>query len=309
MRLRPMSVFLLAVLLVTTSSANKLNAQTTTSGGLTGVVTDPSHAVVRDAGVEIKDDAKGATQSTKTDREGVYGFFFLAPGRYALTVTHAGFQKESRTVNVLLGPPVSVNATLQVAKASTSVSVTAEAPLIQAENGDVSTTMNEKQVSEIPNPGNDLTYIAQIAPGAIMNTDTSNTYGNSIGNFSILGMPGASYHYTLDGMTDNENGNNGVLGGALGLALGLNQVQEATVVSTGYSGQFGECRWRQHQLHHEVRQQQIPRQRRILLERSRLECQRLVQQCVRTCATFRHRQPVGGVSRRAHSKKQAVLLP
>ena len=239
MRLRPMSVFILVVLLAIASPANKLNAQTTTSGGLNGVVTDPSHAIMPDAVVEIKDHAKGTFQSTKTDREGVYGFFFLAPGRYTLTVTHAGFQHESRTVNVLLGPPVSVNVTLQVAKASTSVSVTAEAPLIQAENGDVSTTMNEKQISEVPNPGNDLTYIAQTAPGAIMNTDISNTYGNGIGNFSILGMPGASYHYTLDGMTDNENGNNGVLGGALGLALGLNQIQEATVVSTGYSGQFG----------------------------------------------------------------------
>ena len=57
MRLRPISVVLLAILLITTSSANKLSAQTTTSGGLTGVVTDPSHALVPDAGVEIKDNA------------------------------------------------------------------------------------------------------------------------------------------------------------------------------------------------------------------------------------------------------------
>ena len=171
MRLRPISVLLLAVLLVMVSPTSKLNAQTTTSGGLTDVVTDPSHAIVPDAGVEIKDNAKGTVQSTKTDREGVYGFFFLAPGRYTLTVAHGGFQKESRAVNVLLGPPVSVNVRLQVAKASTSVSVMAEAPLLQAENGDVSTTMNQKQISEVPNPGNDLTYIAQTAPGVIMNTD------------------------------------------------------------------------------------------------------------------------------------------
>jgi hypothetical protein len=79
MRLRPISVLLLAVLLVAACPANKLNAQTTTSGGLTGVVTDPSHAVVPDADVEIKDTAKGTSQSTKTDREGVYRFFFLPP--------------------------------------------------------------------------------------------------------------------------------------------------------------------------------------------------------------------------------------
>jgi hypothetical protein len=76
MRLRPTSGLLLAVLLVTASPVNKLNAQTRNSGGLTGVVTDPSHAVVPDASVDIKDDAKGTIQSTKTDREGVYHSLF-----------------------------------------------------------------------------------------------------------------------------------------------------------------------------------------------------------------------------------------
>jgi hypothetical protein len=53
-------------------------------------------------------------------------------------------------VNVLLGPAVSVNVTLQIPKATASVWVTAEAPLVHAENGDVSTTMNQKQISEVP---------------------------------------------------------------------------------------------------------------------------------------------------------------
>ena len=234
MRLRPISVLLLAVLLVTASPANKLNAQTTTSGGLTGVVTDPSHAVVSDARVEIKDTAKGNIQSTKTDREGVYQFSFLAPGKYLLTVTHTGFREEKRAMNILLGPTVSANVTLRVAKVSTRVSVIAEAPLLQAENGDVATSMNQKQISEVPNPGNDLTYIAQTAPGVVMNVDTQNGF-----NYSILGMPGTSYLYTMDGMNTNDNATNQSQSGSLGLALGQNQIQEATVVSTGYSGQFG----------------------------------------------------------------------
>jgi hypothetical protein len=112
MRLRPLSVLLLATLLAIVFPANKLNAQTTTSGGLTGVVTDPSYAVVPDAGVEIRDTAKGTVQSTKTERDGVYRFFFLTPSRYTLTVTHDGFRKLSQTVSVLLGPPGTVNVTL-----------------------------------------------------------------------------------------------------------------------------------------------------------------------------------------------------
>jgi hypothetical protein len=93
-------------------------------------------------------------------------FFFLAPGR-SLTVTRDGFRKEIRAVTVLLGPPVTVNVALEIAKENTTVKVTGEAPLIRAENGDVSTTMNQKQISEVPNPGNDLTYIAQTVPGVV----------------------------------------------------------------------------------------------------------------------------------------------
>jgi hypothetical protein len=212
----------------------KSGAQTTTSGGLTGVVTDPCRAVVPGASIEIADTARCTTQSTKTDREGVYQFFFLAPGKYRLTVTLEGFQKASRAVNVLLGPPVTVNVALEIAKESTTVKVTGEAPLIQAENGDVSTTMNQKQISEVPNPGNDLTYIAQTAPGVVMNTDTQNGF-----NYSILGMPGTSYLSTVDGMNNNDNATNQSQSGSVGLALGQNQIQEATIVSTGYSGQFG----------------------------------------------------------------------
>jgi Carboxypeptidase regulatory-like domain len=95
--------------------SNEPRAQTTTSAGLTGVITDQSTAVVPGADVEIKDSSKGATQSTKTDSQGVYRFFFLAPARYLLTLTHGGFREEKRVVSVLLGPPVSVNITLKIA--------------------------------------------------------------------------------------------------------------------------------------------------------------------------------------------------
>ncbi len=214
--------------------SNPMSAQTTTSGGLTGVVTDRSGAVVPNASLEIRDTAKGRSQTTKTDQEGAYHFFFLAPGRYTLTVTHEGFRPENRAVAVLLGPPVSVNVGLEIAGENTAVNVTAEAPLIHAENGDVSATVNQRQISEVPNPGNDLAYIPQTAPGAVMNTEMQGP-----GGFSILGMPGNSYQFTIDGMNQNDNGENVTLSGALGLTLGQNQIQEATVVSTGYSGQFG----------------------------------------------------------------------
>jgi len=235
MRLMLLTLFLPLALLILYPGETS-SAQTTTSGGLTGVVTDPSNSVISGAKVEIRDATKGTTQVTKTDQEGVYQFYFLTPGRYTLTVTHNGFRERSRIATVLLGPPVTVNVSLEISGGSTTLQVTGESPLIKAENGDVSATINQKQISELPNPGNDLTYIAQTAPGVVMNTDNS---GGLPFNFSILGMPGTSYLFTLDGMNNNDNGLNTSLSGALGLALGQNQIQEATVVSTGYSGQFG----------------------------------------------------------------------
>lgn len=242
MKLRRPNLLFSAILAVVCLPHN-IGAQTTTSGGLTGVVTDQSGAVLPNANVEIRDNHKGNIQSTKTDREGVYRFFFLAPSVYTLTVSHNGFRKNSQAVNVLLGPPVTVNVALEIAKTSTEVTVTGEAELLQAENGDVSATMTQMQISEVPNPGNDLTYIVQTLPGVVMNTDSQSTGGiqNGAPNFSILGMPGSSYHFTLDGMSITDNGQNFIMGGSLGLTLGQNQIQEATVVTTGYSGQFGQA--------------------------------------------------------------------
>ena len=219
MRLRRISASLLVGILFTTFVLNRLNAQTTTSGGVTGVVTDQSGAALPNSDVEITDVNKGTTESTKTDRDGVYRFFFLSPSQYTLTVAHDRFRMESRSVTVLLGTPVTVNITLKIAKANIKLVVTGEAPLVQADNGDVSITMSQTQVSELPNPGNDLTYIAQTAPGAIMNTDNASTGGGG-GNFSILGMPGTSNQFTLNGMNDNAGHLN--LTGVTGMLLGQN---------------------------------------------------------------------------------------
>jgi len=105
---------------------------------------------------------------------------------------------------------------------------------VQSENGDASVTITHRQISELPNPGNDLTYVAQTAPGVVMNTDVQ-----GYANFSVLGLPGTSNLYSVDGVNNNNGATNFNLAGAMGLLLGQNQIQEATVVTTGYSGQFG----------------------------------------------------------------------
>lgn len=236
MLFRPL-LFLLSTLLLLFPLPNNLSAQTTTSGGLTGVVSDPSGATVPDAEVAIRDITRGTVQTTRTDSDGVYRFFFVAPGSYTLTVSHAGFREETERINVLLGPAGTRNISLKLVGTNTTVKVTDEVPLLQAENGDVSSTVSRQQITEVPNPGNDLTYIAQTAPGAVMNTDTIGVPYS--GNVSILGMPGTSNLFTINGINSNNLFTNVNNSGVTGMMLGTNEVQEATIVSDGYSGQFG----------------------------------------------------------------------
>src|SRR3954471_5769393 len=67
-------------------------AQSIVSGDVTGVVTDPSGAVVPNATVTIKNDNTGETHTTTANGAGVYRFAFLKPGSYTLTANASGFQ-------------------------------------------------------------------------------------------------------------------------------------------------------------------------------------------------------------------------
>ena len=175
-----------ALLLAVAFIAPQLPAQTQTTGDIAGVVTDQSGGVVPQAKVALKDNAKGSTQDTSTNKEGVYRFYLLPPGSYTVSVSASSFQPVSHVVDVNTGQVATVDIQLSVATSSTTVTVTEAAPLIQSENGNVATTMSEQQVSEVPNPGNDLSYIAQTAPGVVMNTS------GGFGNFAAFGI-GATF--------------------------------------------------------------------------------------------------------------------
>src|SRR4029077_7241821 len=113
------------------------------------------------------------------------------------------------------------------------VEVTAEGGVVQTENGNISTTFTPEQVQLVPNPGNDLSYILQTAPGAVMNTQAG------FGNASTFGLPATSNLFTVNGMNENDPFLNLNNSGATNLLLGKNDIREATIVNNGYSGQYG----------------------------------------------------------------------
>src|SRR5271154_3477434 len=222
-----------ALLAVLSIGSTRLAAQTQTTGDVAGVVTDPSGATVPGAAVTLRDQSKGFVQTSATDKEGVYHFNLLTPSTYSVSVSATGFQSVTRSVEVTVGQIAAVNFSLPVGASNTTVTVTESAPLLQTDNGDTATSVTSQQVSNVPNPGNDLSAIAQLAPGVIAGNQ------GGFGNVEAFGLPATSNLFTLNGQDDNDPFLNLNNSGASNLLLGSNEVQEADVVTNGYSAAYG----------------------------------------------------------------------
>ena len=225
---------ILALLVIAAVMAPSLMAQSLVSGDLTGTVTDPSGAVVPNATVTIKSDAQGETRTTTTNSSGSYRFSLLRPGSYTVSVTAAGFSTAETKANVGIGSAAVTDVKMAVGAGSQTVEVTSSAPLVNAETADNTTNFGTNLITNLPNGGNDLTYVAQTAPGVTM------AVGGGYGNFTANGMPGTSNLFTVNGENDMDPYLNLNNSGATNLTLGRNDLQEATVVTNAYSGEFGQ---------------------------------------------------------------------
>ncbi|MGA2905519.1 MAG: TonB-dependent receptor, partial [Candidatus Korobacteraceae bacterium] len=225
---------MLALLVIALLMAPSLMAQSLTSGDLTGTVTDPSGAVVTGATVTLKNNANGQTRNTTTNSSGAYRFSLLSPGGYTVTATASTFTKAETMTSINIGQATVADIKLAVGSSSTTVEVTSAAPLVQADNADLSTNFDQNVVANAPNAGNDLTYIAQTAPGINMNT------GMGYGNFQTSGLPATSNVFTMNGENQMDPYLNLNNSGATNLMLGKNAVQEASVVTNAYGGQYGQ---------------------------------------------------------------------
>ena len=212
---------------------SNLYSQSTISGFVTGQVTDPSKAAVSNASVTLTNSDTAFSQTATADSDGVYHFNYVAPGNYKLAIRADGFTTSEASIVVTVGQSTTTNVQLKVGTSASSVVVEGDATAIQTENGDITTSFNEKQIRLQPNPGQDLTYLAQTAPGAVMNT----SHGG--GNFSVFGLPSYSNMFTINGMDYLSSYGNNNKSGATNNSLGTNEMQSATVVENGYSGNYG----------------------------------------------------------------------
>jgi hypothetical protein len=222
-------------------------AQGETTSAILGQVMDPTNAAVAGANVTIVNRDTGLRRTAKTDDAGRFNFPQLPPGDYLVRAEAQGFEP-SQASNVFagLGQKQTVNLTLKVAQAKQSVDVTAEAAVINTDNANTTTTLSAPALENLPNPGGDLTYPLQFAPGALINTAGSgNDFvggTNGYGNVEFNGLPALSNGYIVDGLETNDPLTNLNSGLSTNLVLGLNSISEVTVNTLSYSvdqGRYG----------------------------------------------------------------------
>jgi Carboxypeptidase regulatory-like domain len=211
-------------------------AQSVTAGDINGTVTDSTGALVPNATITVTNPATGESKTAASNSAGTYRVPLLPPGTYTVTATATGFSTISTTITVAAGSVTTDNLKLSVGQNSTTVEVSAAPEIINTTNGDLTTVFTADQVQSLPNPGNDLTFVAQTAPGSVMNTGTA---AGGYGNFSSFGISGLSNMFTLDGGYENDPFLNLNNTGASNLTLGNNEVDTVTVVSPAFSSQFG----------------------------------------------------------------------
>src|ERR1700689_2271835 len=222
-------------------------AQGETTSAIVGQVTDATNAAIPGATVTITNRETALQRTAKTDDEGRFNFPQLKPGTYSVKVEAEGFDRQQND-NVVsgLGQKQTVNFTLKVAQSNQTVEVSSTAPLINPENPNTSTNVNAPALENLPNPGGDLTYPLQFAPGALINTAGSgNDFvggTNGYGNVEFNGLPALSNGYIVDGLETNDPLTNLNSGLSTNLVLGLNSISEVTVNTLSYSvdqGRYG----------------------------------------------------------------------
>ena len=213
---------------------------------LSGTVMDTSGAVIPGATVSIKNTATGESRDVSTDKDGFYTAPNLIPDPYQITVSARGFATAVQGgVALTVGAQQVLNVTMQVGATTERVQVTGEAPAVQLATSSVSAEVNSTTVRELPLNGRSWTDLATLQPGVdALTTQPSFAVGTDRGNrgfgaqLTISGARPQENNYRLDGVSLNDYGNGGP-GNVLGGNMGVDAIQEFSVLTSNYSAEYG----------------------------------------------------------------------
>jgi hypothetical protein len=211
MRARPvmtrstLRLFVIAWLL---SVATAAWGQSPTTGQISGVVKDPSGAVVTGAKVTLTN-AAGVDRQSSTNADGLYSFSLLPPGIYKLQIAASGFQTYVLdNIEVRITEYSVENASLAVAGGSQSVTVSAAPPLIQTDSVDTGRVVDEQQLRQLPLPTRNYTQILGLSPGAMENLPDNTDLGRGDLDFYVNGQRDTSNNVVMDGTIITSPGTN-----------------------------------------------------------------------------------------------------
>jgi hypothetical protein len=159
-------------------------AQSTTTGSIGGVVTNPNKEVVPGAAVTVKNIGTNKEDTATTDDTGRFKVANLQPGNYSVTVNSSGFSPSAmENVVVEIGRETTLEVALSVGPVTGTVDVSAEAPVINTTQQDFSTNLNQTSINELPVNGRRWSNFAILTPSATPD-----------GNFGLISFRGISGH-------------------------------------------------------------------------------------------------------------------
>ena len=208
-------------------------AQSTTTGAIGGVVTNPNKEVVPGASVAVKNLETNKEETATTDDTGRFKVANLQPGRYSVTVNSAGFSPMvSENVIVEIGRETPLEVSLSVGPVTGSVDVSAEAPVINTTQQDFSTNINQTSINELPINGRRWSNFALLTPGAVPD--------GTFGLISFRGISGLLNNNTIDG-GDNNQAFFAEERGRTRISYSISQaaIREFQVNTSSYSAEYG----------------------------------------------------------------------
>jgi hypothetical protein len=210
---------------------------------LSGTVMDASGAVVTNAKVSIKNTATDVKRDVTTDSSGVYSAPNLLPGLYEVTVEAPGFSTSVQTgLTLTVGATQALNISLQIGRTTERFDVSATAPAVQVTSSIMSAEVDSTTVRELPLNGRDWTQLATLQPGVVsvrVEAGPSNRGNRGYGTLlSVSGHQPYENNYRVNGISINDY-SNGSPGSTLGVNLGVDAIQEFSVLIGNYSADYG----------------------------------------------------------------------
>jgi hypothetical protein len=210
--------------------------QATTS--LRGVVTDPSGAAIPNATVHLINVDTTTERTATTDQQGSYVLAEVQPGHYVLQVEAAGFAKfEQKGFQLLVNLPATINVHMKVGAATTTVEVTAAAPLLNTTDASQGNTMSGSQITDMPLYGRNVTQLLSVQPGVVFTSNRSDLAPNDTRSGAVNGAHSDQNNITLDGVDVNDQGTGAAFSTVIPVTVA--SVEEFRVTTANYGADQG----------------------------------------------------------------------